>query len=239
MAAARLQTSFLGVVAALLSAALAAGGCGTTPLEAEDPAQTETPPLASRTALPPPQLRSLPPLRQVRVEPAQLSLPAGWIVSTNPREPEPEFIEFLERVRSADSAALGRIDESLAPDSQQALVAFDPLLEGQYMTRVRLGVVPREPGFEGALETWSERWLELIASTPTLFGPLESERLELPAGPAFRITYRDRSYEDVPLVGDDYYLVRGDRAYVLAFEGANEGLLPLFRAIAETLELTP
>ena len=59
----------------------------------------------------------------------------------------------------------------------------------------------------------------------------------LPAGEAFRISYRYRSYEDVPLVADDFYLVRPDRVYVLAFEGPDEGLLPVFRAIADTLQL--
>jgi hypothetical protein len=181
----------------------------------------------------------VPPLREVATDGALLSIPAEWIVSTTPADPAPAVVAALERVRSARPEALGLIEDSLGRPSPQRLVAFDPRLEGSYMTRLRLGVVPIEPGFEGAFSEWSARWRELMESTPTLIGAVESARVELPVGEAFRITYRHRSYEDVPLVADDYYLVRGGRAYVLSFEGGDDGLLPLFRAIAETLRLEP
>jgi hypothetical protein len=240
MSAANPRSAQLLLLAALLLTGIISAGCAGGGSAGGGGSVAETTRSGEAGALGPPDLRPLPPLREVQVEEARLSVPSVWTVSANPQEPGAEFLASLERVRADDPAALGQIDESLGRESPQLLVAFDPLLEGmKYMTRVRLGVVPREPGFEGEFEEWSERWRELIASTPTLFGPLESERVELPPGEAFRITYRYRSYEDVPLVGDDYYLVRGDRAYVLAFEGGDEGLLPLFRAIAATFELTP
>lgn len=224
------------LTAFLAGAALAlAAGCSGAEEQVRGPATSAA--TDAGAALPAPRARAVPPLRTVQVEGTSLSLPADWVATTSPSAPEAAFTSALARVRQERPTALGQIEESLSRPSAQRLVAFDPRPDGPYMARVRLGIVPRQQGFEGSFAEWSGRWRDLTRSTPTLFGRFDAERVTLPAGGAFRISYRYRSYDDIPLVADDYYVVKGDRVYVLAFEGPDEGLLPVFRAIAATFSL--
>ena len=168
----------------------------------------------------------------------ELGLPPEWKVSSVDQalpaaererlaRENPEFAEAFEAVGSDESPV--------------KLLAFDPKVEKEFATNVNVIAVPLPNGT--TLEEFVEANRADLAGLESIQGDVDSEPVELPAGPGERMQYRlgiTTEGEQLTVSTTQYYVVAGDRGYIVTFSTLPELLSrhePEFERIAESLRL--
>ena len=165
-----------------------------------------------------------------------IDLPPGWKAV-----PATSADEQYKALKDANPklAALVRDQGNSGASSLIALLAYDvnsPTLVRDFATNVTIAVVPLPNGTD--LDTFVNDNVKQLRSVPEVAASIETQRLELPAGPAALITSHFTS--NAPggsqiSANTQYLLLRGSRGYIVSFStlpSSLGGYAPLFNEIA-------
>ena len=167
-----------------------------------------------------------------------IALPRDW------RSIAPEDVlsgEELEELEAENPEIRRFIEAMRGDDSPIKYFAFDPDIEQEFATNLNVIVVPL--GQEVAFDELRESTLAEVEALPTLTSEVTDERVELPAGDALRLTYRqqfDTGNGGQEVATTQYTFAAGDSAYVLTFTtlpGEEAAYRDVFRAAAESFRV--
>ena len=169
-----------------------------------------------------------------------VAVPSGWN-AVKPGEVLSD--EDLENFRSENPEIRAYIDAISGPDSPIKFLAFDPAGKEEFATNLNVVVLPLSAGVTFA--AWAKAAAAEIDGLPTRSGPVEEDRVELPAGEALRLSY-DQKFQvgdaDKTVATLQYGLVGEGRAYILTFTTLPEqeaSYDEAFRAAAGSFRITP
>lgn len=214
------------------------------------PAGTPVPvPTATPTATPSPTLRPTPtpsPSGPVRYDRSgdgyALSLPASWLVLdlsagdldalvTQLGQTQPQLAGFLRAYLGLTGGrGFSLLGLDLAPER----------LTGGLPPNVNVVV---QPSLGLSLDFFAQITVGALQRLPGISGPVQQERVALPAGEAFKASYGVSAGPpgaEVRTAVVHYLIVSGGRAYVVTFTTREEDLArdsPVFDAIVRSLEL--
>jgi hypothetical protein len=169
----------------------------------------------------------------------QVSLPADWRTISPSQALSPEE---MREIREQNPEISRYLDAVTGPDSPIKFFAFDPDAVDGFATNLNVIVLP--VGEAVSLDEPVEAARTELERLPTRTSEVEEERLELPAGEAVRLRYRQTIETDngkQELATTQYSTVAGGTSYILTFTTLPEQLDeldPLFRASAESFRTT-
>ncbi len=104
------------------------------------------------------------------------------------------------------------------PDSVLKFAAVDPSVQDEFATN--LNVIVEELSSDATLEEYEEAFISQLEQLPNVVGAIDRQRVELPAGPALRASYRLTlltSGKTWTVSTRQYALVDDGRAFVLTY----------------------
>lgn len=168
-----------------------------------------------------------------------IAVPSDWKTLT---PGEALSANELQEFRDDNPEVAPYLDAVSAPDSPIKFLALDPRVKDAFATNVNVVALPASGGV--SFDRWAKAAATEANNLPSRSGPLEQERVNLPAGEALRLAY-DQSFsfegEERTVATLQYALVGASRSYVLTFTtpSAQEAdYLPIFRAAAESFRIS-
>ena len=104
------------------------------------------------------------------------------------------------------------------PDSVLKFAAVDPEVQDDFATN--LNVIVEELSADATLDDYEEAFISQLESLPNVVGEIDRQRVELPAGPALRASYKltlTTSGETLTVSTLQYALVEEGRAFILTY----------------------
>jgi hypothetical protein len=212
----------LYAVAAVVSLLLLAAACGNAATSDRRPAAEPV-----EHAVVPGGYRQ----RAVREAGISLALPRGWQVLAQRDAVYPGTIQILTRLNRGFRPYLAALGD---PESPLKLFAFDRSFWHDRPTTAM--VVRATYGRPAPYARWTRRMLRGIASLPNREGAIDAVRIDLPAGPALRASYRTTA----GLTYVQYFVAARDGIWAVAFSTPNSQArryAAAFATSARTLEL--
>ena len=165
----------------------------------------------------------------------ELLLPVDW----RPISPSQALTEEELRTLREENPGIDRyVDAVMGPDSPIAFFAFDPDPVDGFATNLNVVVLP--VGDAVSLDDLAEAAVEELERLPTRTSEVGQDRVELPAGEAVRLRYRqtlNTESGEQELATTQYNLVASETSYILTFTTLPkelERLEPVFQAAAES-----